>query len=92
MRISDLARAEQVKTPTITPIVAALEGSGLVAREADANDARAAVLRPTARGRKLMAEARRRRVRTLAERLRALSADDRRVLERAAVLLRELSR
>ena len=92
MRISDLAKAEQVKTPTITPIVAALEAEGLIARAADKSDARAAVLRATAKGRTLMAEARRRRVRTLADRLRALPADDRRVLERAAGLLREVSR
>lgn len=92
MRISDLAKAEQVKTPTITPIVAALEREGLIVREADATDARAAILRPTAKGRKLMSAARGRRVRQLAAQLRALPADDRRLLERAASLLRELSR
>jgi DNA-binding MarR family transcriptional regulator len=72
LRISDLAKAEQVKTPTITPIVAALEREGLIVRGADATDARAAILRPTAKGRK--------------------PVDDRQVLERAASLLRELSR
>lgn len=92
MRISDLAKAEQVKTPTITPIVAALEREGLIVREADANDARAAILRPTAKGRKLMSAARSRRVHHLAAKLRALPADDRQLLERAASLLRELSR
>jgi DNA-binding MarR family transcriptional regulator len=92
MRISDLAKAEQVKTPTITPIVAALEREGLIVREADANDARAAILRSTAKGRKLMSTARSRRVHQLAAKLRALPADDRQLLERAASLLRELSR
>ena len=47
LRISDLARAEQVRTPTITPIVAALEADGLIAREPDARDARASILRAT---------------------------------------------
>jgi DNA-binding MarR family transcriptional regulator len=92
LRISDLAKAEQVKTPTITPIVAALEREGLIVRGADATDARAAILRPTAKGRKLMSAARGRRVRQLAARLQALPVDDRQVLERAASLLRELSR
>lgn len=91
MRISDLARAEQVRTPTITPIVAALEEAGLLAREADENDARASILRATPRGRKLMMDARARRVRTLAAELRTLSETDRRVLEKAASLLRSVS-
>ena len=50
MRISDLARAEQVKTPTITPIVAALEHDGLLARDTDATDGRASILRATPKG------------------------------------------
>ena len=50
IRISDLARAEQVRTPTMTPIVAALERGGLITREPDRSVARAAVLRATAKG------------------------------------------
>lgn len=92
MRISDLARAEQVKTPTITPIVAALERDGLIGRDADVRDARASILRATSKGRKLMAEGRARRVATLAAELRELTAKDRQVLRRAAVLMQQLSR
>jgi len=92
MRISDLARAEQVKTPTITPIVAALERDGLITREADRQDARAAVLRATAKGEELMSEGRARRVATLAAELRKLPAKDREVLRRAASLMQQLSR
>jgi DNA-binding MarR family transcriptional regulator len=92
MRISDLARAEQVRTPTMTPIVSALEESGLVSRETDESDARASILRATPRGRKLMMDARARRVRTLAAELRTLSDADRRLLEKAARLLRRVSR
>jgi len=90
MRISDLARAEQVKTPTITPIVAALENDGLLTRESDEQDARASVLRATAKGQKLMAEGRARRVATLTAELRELSARDRDVLRRAVALLQRL--
>jgi len=92
LRISALARAEQVKTPTITPIVAALERGGLLARHADARDARAQILRATPRGRKLMAEGRARRVALLAGALRDLPAEDRAALRRAAALMHQLSR
>jgi DNA-binding MarR family transcriptional regulator len=87
IRISELARAEQVRVPTITPIVAALEDGGLVTREQDPADARAWVLRATSRGEKLMAEGRARRVETLATQLRQVSAADRKALGRAAELL-----
>ena len=92
LRISELARAEQVKTPTMTPIVSALEAEGLIVRKADAKDARASVLRATAKGQKLMAEGRARRIAKLAAQLRALPASDRAVLEKAAVLLQQLTR
>ena len=92
LRISDLARAEQVRTPTVTPIVGALEEQGLIVRETDAKDARAAVLRATPKGQKLMAEGRARRVATLAAQLRALPARDVAVLEKAAALLQKLIR
>ena len=92
MRISDLARAEQVKTPTITPIVAALESEGLLTREADEQDARVRVLRATAKGQKLMAEGRARRVATLTAELRKLPAKQQDVLRRAVALMQQLSR
>lgn len=87
IRISALARAEQVQTPTMTPIVAALERDGLVVREADAADARAALLRATPKGARLMAEGRARRVALLAADLRALQACDRAILAQAADIL-----
>jgi DNA-binding MarR family transcriptional regulator len=92
IRISELARAEQVRTPTMTPIVGALEAAGLVERLPDAHDARASILKATPRGRRLMAGARGRRVRALADALRALPEADRRVLTSAAAILREVSR
>ena len=92
IRISALARAEQVKTPTMTPIVAALERDGLVIREADSSDARAALLRATAKGARLMAEGRARRVALLAQELRRLPAAERRLLNEAVRLLESLGR
>lgn len=87
IRISALARAEQVRTPTMTPIVAALERDGLITRERDAGDARAVILRPTPKGARIMAEARARRVAHLAEALRPLTAADRKALDGAAAIL-----
>jgi DNA-binding MarR family transcriptional regulator len=90
IRISALASAEQVRTPTITPIVAALERDGLVTREPDASDARAALLRATPKGARVMAEGRARRVAALAAELDGLSAADRAALERAVEILERL--
>jgi DNA-binding MarR family transcriptional regulator len=92
IRISDLARAEQVRTPTITPIAAALERDGLVTRARDASDARAVVLRATQKGKRLLAEGRSRRVRHLAGELRGLTAAERRGLRDAADILLRLFR
>lgn len=91
LRISELARAEQVKTPTITPIVVALERDGLIVREQDPQDARASILRSTPKGRRLMAEGRSRRVKHLARALRSRSASERATLRAAAVLIKALA-
>jgi DNA-binding MarR family transcriptional regulator len=90
VRISSLARAEQVRTATMTPIVAALERDGLLTREADPADARAVILRATAKGAKLMAEGRARRVATLAADLRGLSASEHTTLNDAVRILRRV--
>src|ERR1051325_10731057 len=68
-----LAAAEQVRPPTITKIVAALEAGGLVTREPHAVDKRVTLVRATAKGTKLLHEGRRRRVAALVRDLRALS-------------------
>ena len=90
IRVSTLANAEQVRTPTMTPIVAALEHDGLVTRESDASDARAALLRATSKGARLMAEGRARRVAALAAELNDLSETDLAALERAVGILEKL--
>jgi DNA-binding MarR family transcriptional regulator len=90
MRISALARAEQVRTPTMTPIVAALERDGLITREADASDARASLLSATPKGARLMSEGRARRVARVAADLKNLSAADRAVLAEAVDILERL--
>ena len=50
--LSQLAAAEQVRPPTMSVIGKALEGDGLVARQPSKEDARAVILRPTAKGKR----------------------------------------
>lgn len=90
--LGQLAAAEQVRPPTITKLVATLEADGLVAREPDAADRRIVRVRATARGARLLQEGRARRVASLADSLRGLSAKDRAALERAVPLLERVAR
>jgi DNA-binding MarR family transcriptional regulator len=90
LRISSLAKAEQVRLPTMTPIVAALEAEGLIARHADPSDARAILVRATAKGAKLMAEGRTRRIAAVAEVLQTTSARDRATVASAVEILEQL--
>ena len=89
--LGQLAAAEQVRPPTMTRLVDALEADSLVSRESDPGDARITRIRPTARGRALLEAGRARRVAALARPLAALSADERRVLQRAAALIEDLA-
>lgn len=87
MRLTDLARLEQVRPPTMTKIVNGLTGAGLVARRVDAGDGRAVTLEATARGRRLLLEGRRRRVRRLAAALAPLAGHEIDLLARAAAII-----
>ena len=87
MRLTDLARVEQVKPPTMTKIIAGLEASGLVRRRPDSEDARAVKLEATVRGTELLQQGRRRRVKRLARALEVLTSDDVDVLARAARII-----
>jgi DNA-binding MarR family transcriptional regulator len=91
MRLTDLARIEQVKPPTMTKIIAGLEAKGLTRRRIDADDARAVRLEATARGTKLLQEGRRRRVDRLAAALQPLTQDELDVLARAAAIVERVS-
>ena len=54
LRLGDLARCEQVAGPTITRLVAVLEGKGLVDRRSDELDARSSIVALTASGREVL--------------------------------------
>jgi DNA-binding MarR family transcriptional regulator len=72
--IGELAAAERVRPPTMTSIVHGLEQDGLARRESDPADGRVVRVRATARGNRVLQQARRRRIANLAERLARLDA------------------
>jgi DNA-binding MarR family transcriptional regulator len=90
LTLGALAAAEQVRPPTMTRIVAALEADGLVVRESSPADGRATLVRATPAGERLLHDGRRRRTAQLARQLEALPARDRATLARAAQLLESL--
>jgi DNA-binding MarR family transcriptional regulator len=92
LTLGALAAAEQVRPPTMTRLVTALERDGLVIRQPDPDDRRQVLLRATPAGRRLLEEGRARRTSTLARRLAALPPADLEALVRAADLLERLSR
>src|SRR4051812_14686905 len=92
LTLGALAAAEQVRPPTMTRLVAALEQAGLVTREPDPSDGRQILLRATSAGRRLLEEGRARRTATLARQLAALPDADLAALTRAAELLERLAR
>lgn len=85
--IGALARAEQVRAPTVSRLVKALEQDGLVTRKRDPRDERVQLVRATAEGRRVLERARRRRVRALATALDALPRAERSNVDRAATVL-----
>jgi len=90
--LGDLAAAEGVTAPTMTRLVQGLEADKLLGRHAHPTDARAVLLRPTERGRRLLAAARKRRVKTLASALAHLETKDRNVVALAVSTLEALIR
>jgi DNA-binding MarR family transcriptional regulator len=91
--LGDLAAAEQVKPPTMTRLVRALEREQLVRREKDPDDGRIVRLRPTPKGESLLHAGRARRVRRLAAPIGELSAAERGILRQASeILARVVSR
>lgn len=88
--LGDLAAAEQVKPPTMTRLVTALEAHGLVKREGDADDARVVRVRATPKGIRLLQEGRARRIARLQAALQELPEADVVVLGRATAILGEV--
>jgi DNA-binding MarR family transcriptional regulator len=92
LTLGALASAEQVRPPTITRVVGALEARGLVRREADLADARVVRVGATAAGKRLLHAGRRRRVSALAASLKALPPHERKRLAEALPVLEQIVR
>ena len=88
--VSDLAAAEQVRPPTMTRIVTALEEAGLIARSGVAGDRRVVRVTATAEGARVLEEGRRRRVAALARDFSELPPADLAALGRAADILERI--
>jgi DNA-binding MarR family transcriptional regulator len=89
--IGALARAEQVRVPTMSRLVAALERDGLAARASDPRDGRASIVRATLRGRRMLLRGRALRTAELARRLTAFPDAERAALDQAAGLIGRLT-
>ena len=87
MTLGQLAKVEQVKAPTMSRIVAGLKRSGLARIDSDAHDARRIRVSVTAKGERLLQQARQRRIRVVAETLAHLNASELDVLRQAAELI-----
>ena len=88
--LGSLAEAERVKPPTMTAAVTRLVADGLLAREVDESDRRIVRVTITPAGRKLLARNRSRKTAELERRLRRLSPEDRRTLDRGVAVLDRL--
>lgn len=85
--LGDLARAEQVRAPTMTRIVGELESAGYVKRVASKSDRRVVQIRATPKGIRLLKQGKSRRAQLVAEWLDALSVRDRKKVEEAVTIL-----
>ena len=83
MSLNELARAEQVRPPTMSRIVDALESENLVRRTVNQQDRRAVVLEATERGTAILWQGRKRRVKFLAKHLSRLSEEERKKIDDA---------
>ena len=83
MSLNELARAEQVRPPTMSRIVDALESEGLVRRTVNLQDRRAVVIEATEKGAGILWQGRKRRVKFLAKHLSRLSDTEQMQIESA---------
>ena len=85
--LGELAAAEQVRPPTMTGIVRGLEQDGLARRDPDLRDARVVRVHATAKGKRVLQQARQRRIDALVDRLSGLDAREVAVVKEAAELV-----
>jgi DNA-binding MarR family transcriptional regulator len=91
LRLGDLAAAEGIAPSTLTRLVAALEESGYVRRDADPRDARASTLAITGKGHAMMEGLRAESTAVLARSLMVLTPEQRAALAAALPVLEQLA-
>jgi DNA-binding MarR family transcriptional regulator len=91
IRLSQLAQLEEVSRPAITKTVTQLERLELVSRRKDDGDARASLLSPTYKGKRLFQEGHARRTAPLAAAIAELTGPQRHELVAAVHLLQVLN-
>lgn len=87
---SEIAQIERVKRPTITRTLACLEREGLIDRSQDPTDKRSALVTVNGAGRERLRRLRRRKNAYLARRMRDLTDEEVKTLERAAEILERM--
>ena len=90
LTLGQLARAEQVRPPTMTRIVTGLEKDGLVRRVGDRLDKRLTKIEATTRGQSVLLAGRARRVNLFAKAVERLSKRELAELAKGVQLLRKL--
>lgn len=90
--LRDLARAEQVRPPTMSRIVDALEAKGLACRRVNSQDHRAVLIEATEKGAALLKQSRKRRVNFLASYLSQLATSELSDIERAVQAIQKALR
>ena len=91
MSPGELAGHERVQPPSMTRVVVALEGMGLVTRTAHPTDGRQVIIGLTQSAEDLLAAEARAREAWLSSRLQELSAEDRATLRDAAAIMDKLA-
>ena len=92
LSLGELAAAEQVRPPTMTRIVKALEAQMLVTRHRDPDDARSVRMAATAKGKALLMAGRKRRVDALTNQSATTSVEDQICLGDASRILADVIR
>lgn len=88
--VGDLARAEGVRSPTMTRIVQGLEEAELVRRRPHREDRRSTVVEATAEGERVLQEARARRIDRISSALAELAPAELETVARAAAVVERL--
>jgi DNA-binding MarR family transcriptional regulator len=92
LTLAELAGAEQVKNPTMSRLIAAMERDRLVRIAPAKDDARSILITPTHRGKALLLAGKKRRVESLAKALKPCGEYDLEQLARSVELLNQVIR